>query len=187
MKAYIDGCSLTYGHGLPRNQSLSHLFSSLGGYEVLDKSFPGKSNMALCFDTYQNRHSFDVFILGFTYSNRFGIKYHDQDLKFFAGHHGNGFGLDPEDLDQSHSMVQKYFYTVFGHPYCDQLSDMLIDTTVNFLKKDKIVLAFSWEKRNTEVDLYYPYISIEDRLPDGHLNQNGMIKLFHTLQNILNV
>lgn len=187
MRAYIDGCSLTYGQGLPRDQSLSHLFSSIGGYEILDKSSPGKSNISICFDAYQHRSQFDVFILGFTYSSRFGIKYHDQDLKFFVGHHGQGFDLEPRDLDQSHSEIQKYFYTVFGSPYCDQLSDMLIDTTVDFLKKDKIVLSFSWEKRNTDNELFYPYIPPKNRLSDGHLNRDGMMQLFHCLQNILNV
>lgn len=187
MKVYIDGCSMTYGQGLPRDQVLSHLFSFTGGYKVLDKSSPGKSNMAICFDAYMHRSQFDIFILGFTYSSRFGIKYHNQDLKFFVGSHGRGFGLEPGDLDQSHLEVQKYFYTVFGPPYCDQLSDMLIDTTVNFLKKDKIVLGFSWEKRNTDNNLYYPYISPKNRLSDGHLNRDGMIQLYHWLQNKLNV
>ena len=188
MKAYIDGCSLVYGHGLPREQSLASLFSSIGEYEVLDKSSPGKSNMSICFDAYQHRQNFDIFILGFTFSNRFSIKYHDQELKFFTGAvQSTGFELEPESLDFAHLNIQKYFYSVYGYPYCNQLSDMLIDTTVNFLKKDKTVIAFSWEKRHTETDLYYPYIPPEDRLPDGHLNRNGMTKLFHNLQNILNV
>jgi hypothetical protein len=187
MKAYIDGCSMTYGQGLPRDQTLSHLFSTVGGYKVLDKSSPGKSNIAICFDAYQHRQDFDVFILGFTYSSRFGLKYHDHDLKFFSGHHSKGFGLDLDELDHAHLQVQKYFYTIFGPPYCDQLSDMLIDTMISFLKKDKIVLGFSWEKRNTSFDLFYPYVSPTDRLSDGHLNQQGTIKLFHNLQNLLNV
>jgi len=187
MKVYVDGCSLVYGQGLPRSQSLSGLFQSLGGYEVLDKSSPGKSNMAICFDSYQHRQGFDIMVLGFTYSNRFGIKYRDQDLKFFAGHSGNGFGLQPQDLDLAHSHVQKYFYTVYGAPYCDQLSDMLIDTTVDFLRSTNTVLAVSWEQRNTTADLYYPYVPPQNRLPDGHLNQRGMNQLFHDLQNLLDV
>lgn len=186
MKVYVDGCSMVYGQGLPRNQSLSSLFSSMGGYEVLDKSSPGKSNMSICFDAYQHRQNFDIMVLGFTFSSRFGIKYHDQDLKFMVGHHGNGFDLQPQDLDLAHLEVQKYWYTVYGPPYCDQLSDMLIDTTVHFLKSSSTVLAFSWEKRNTTVDLYYPYAPPQDRLSDGHLNRDGMIKLFHVLQNFLN-
>ena len=187
MRVYVDGCSMTYGHGLPRNHSLSGLFGSLGGYEVMDRSAPGKSNIAICLDAYQHRQDFDILVLGFTYSSRFGIRYQDQELKFLAGHHGQGFDLQPQDLDVAHSQVQKYFYTVFGPPYCDHLSDMLIDTTVDFLRRRSTVLAFSWEHRNTAVDLYYPYMSPQHRLPDGHLNQAGMLKLFHDLQNFLDV
>ncbi len=185
-RLYLDGCSLTYGHGLPREQSLGHLFKTIGGYDVLDNSFPGKSNMMMCFDTYQHRHQFDLFVLGFTFFNRFGLKYGNQNLNFYAGSAGLGFGLEPAELDQSHLTVQKYFYTVFDEPYCSDLSDMLIDTTMNSLRvHNKTVIAFSWQNRNTDNGLHYPCISINDRLPDGHLNVDGMKKLYKFLQNTL--
>ena len=185
MRLYLDGCSLTYGQGLPKNQTLSSLFREIGGYTVLDKSFPGKSNISICFDAYQHRSQFDIFVLGFTFSDRFGLRYQNQDLQFYAGSKGLGFDLEPMDLDISQIEIQKYFFSIFGPPYSNELSDMLIDTTIGFLKKDKTTLAFSWEKRNTENLLLYPFISFKDRLPDGHLNHSGTKKLFDYLQNEL--
>lgn len=186
IKLYLDGCSLTYGHGLSRIDSLGNLFKTMGGYDILDNSFPGKSNMMICFDAHQNRHQFDLFVLGFTFSNRFGLKFKDQNLNFYSGSSGHGVGLDPASLDQEHLAIQKYFYTVFDEPYCSDLSDMLIDTSINSLHaQNKKVVAFSWQNRNTDNKLHYPYISINDRLSDGHLNAAGTQKLFDYLQNTL--
>lgn len=188
MRLYLDGCSLTYGHGLDRNQSLGHFFADVGGYDVLDKSAPGKSNLAIAFDAYQYRKDFDVFVLGWTYADRFGIKRDGQDLKFFPGFRSDSFGLDPRDLDIAHLEVQKYFFTVFEQPYSGQLSDMLIDTTVSLLLHSGCrVLAFSWQHRNTDTELHNFYFGPHDRLPDGHLNAVGTRKLFDNLQNLLNV
>lgn len=53
-RLYLDGCSLTYGQGLARQHSLGALFENVGGYSVCDNSRPGKSNIAMVLDTYQN-------------------------------------------------------------------------------------------------------------------------------------
>lgn len=188
MRLYLDGCSLTYGHGLDRNQSLGHLFAEVGGYDVLDKSAPGKSNLAIAFDAYQHRKDFDIFVLGFTFAERFGIKRHDQDLKFFPGFRTDSLKLEPEDLDLAHLEVQKYFFTVFEEPFNRQLSDMLVDTTVSLLRDSGgRVLAYSWQQRNTDTTLHNFYFGPRDRLPDGHLNAVGTQKLFDNLQNLLDV
>jgi len=185
-KLYLDGCSMVYGQGLPRNQSLGSLFETFGGYEVLDNSRPGKSNLAISFDTYKNFVNFDIIVLGFTFSSRFGIKYRDKDLDFFVGHVGKEFGLDLADLDKAHSEVYKYFYTVFEYPYCAELSDMLVDSTHSLVEScGKKIVAFSWEPRNAKSQIYYPYVSPADRLNDGHLNHCGMKKLYDFVQNIL--
>jgi hypothetical protein len=181
-KLYLDGCSLTYGEGLSRNQNLGYFFQHEGEYIVDDMSRSGKSNLAICLDTYQKYQDFDVFVLGFTFSSRFGIKYQDQNIDLFAGSHGLGFNLKSEDLDLSTRQVYKYFYSVFGRPYCDDLSDMLIDTTVSFLLANgKKVIPFSWETRQTKNDLFYPYYGPHDRLEDGHLNAVGTKKLYQQL------
>jgi hypothetical protein len=186
-KLYLDGCSLTYGQGLDRQDSLGGLFDTRGNYRVFDKSRPGKSNMAIAFDTYQNFRDYDTFVLGFTYSSRFGLKYNDQNLDFFTGFHGQGLGLEPETLDTAQVEMYKYFYSIFGPPFSGDLSDMLIDTLISFLiSQDKKVVGFSWEKRNTSCYLEYPFIGPSDRFNDGHLNVNGTEKLFNFLQNIIN-
>jgi hypothetical protein len=184
MRLYIDGCSLTYGQGLPRDQSLGHLFNVQGGYEVFDASRPGKSNTAICMDTYKNVDDYDVFVLGFTFSSRFYINYNNQNLDFFAGKKPGQTDIEPQDLDEATNAVYRYFYTVFGHPYCDQLSDMLVDGCISFLKtQGKKVLGFSWEQRQTVNQLLYPYIPPKHRLIDNHLNEQGVINLYNFLQN----
>ena len=178
---------MTYGQGLDRQDSLGSLFHTRGEYTVQDNSRPGKSNISIVFDTYQNFRAYDTFVLGFTYSSRFGLKYHDQNLDFFSGAQGNGLGLEPETLDIAYIEIYKYFYSVFGSPYCENLSDMLIDTLISFLlAQNKKVMGFSWEKRNTVCELAYPYIGPSCRLPDGHLNVKGTEQLFDFLQNIIN-
>jgi len=185
---YLDGCSMVYGQGLPREQSLGSLFSVQGGYNVMDQSRLGKSNLAMVMDTYKNFKDFDVIVLGFTFSSRFYIGYNDQNLDFYPGIGGRGFGLEPSALDTAHQEMHKYFYTVYGPPYCDDLSDMLIDGLLSFLKnQNKKVIAFSWEKRKTTETLLYPYIPASYRLPDGHLNRDGMNDLFKYLQNSIDV
>lgn len=185
MKLYLDGCSLTYGQGLERPQSLGALFANLGEYEVLDNSRPAKSNMAIAFDTYQHRFHADVFVLGFTYSGRFGIKYRDQNLNFFPGFRTDSFDLEPMALDQAHLEIQKYFFAVFDQDYYSKLSDMLVDCTVSMLHNDKKVLAFSWENRNTDCDVVYPFVPPSERLPDGHLDATGVRRLYDYLQQML--
>lgn len=186
-RLYLDGCSMTYGQGLDRNQSLSSLFCHRGNYKIKDSSRPGKSNIAIAVDTYKNFNNYDTFVLGFTYSSRFGLQYQNQNLDFFPGFHGNGLSLHPETLDIAHVEIYKYFYSVFGPPYSENLSDMLIDSLLSFLTlQNKKVIGFSWEQRKTVCHIEYPYIGPTGRLADGHLNVKGTEQLFNFLQNIIN-
>lgn len=184
-KLYLDGCSFTYGQGLPRKHSLGNLFSDIGGYDVINKSRNGKSNISIALDTYRHVNKCDVFVLGFTYSTRFGLEYRSKNLDFFTGFQGKTIFNDSK-LENEFLNIYKFFYLTFDSPYCDQLSDMLIDYTIAFLKsKGKKVFAFSWEQRNTNIELDYPFYSTSDRLDDGHLNINGTKKLFNHIQNKL--
>jgi hypothetical protein len=186
LRLYLDGCSYTFGQGLPRSQSLAALFSDVGGYTVTDLSRPGKSNLAIAYDVYEHAHDHDVVVLGWTFSSRLGIKYQEQNIDFYAGSTGNGLGFQDQKLDEASVAVYKYFYTVFGYPYCDKLSDMLVDTTMHYLK-DKIAVAFSWEKRDTRSQVIMPYIGHTHRLDDGHLSAEGTVVLYDLLQQALNV
>ncbi len=189
-RLYLDGCSLTYGQGLLREHSLGALFRDRGGYTVTDLSRPGKSNMAMAVDTYNNWQHHDVFVLGFTFSNRFGLKYQDHDLDFYPGYQGQdldfGNDINGQELSESFKKNYRYFYTVFGYPYCDDLSDMLIDGVTAFLnQQQRKVIAYTWEPRQTQHSLLVPFIGPEHRLPDLHLNQQGMQYLYDLIQNQL--
>lgn len=189
-KLYLDGCSLIHGYGLPRDKSLGYLFDAVGNYRVTDLSRSGKSNMAIAVDAYKNFNNHDVFVLGFTFASRFGIQYQNQNLDFFTGFHGKGLDLMPtetaEEIDHAYMQVYKYFYTVFEPPFCNTLSDMLIDGLISFLKsQNKKVVAVSWESRNTQQHLHYPYMAPKHRLEDGHFNEAGTRYLFDFLQNII--
>ena len=186
MRLYLDGCSLTYGQGLPRHQSLGQLFADRGGFEVTDLSRPGKSNLAIAVDVFNHADDYDLVILGWSFSERFTIRHHSQDLDFYPGSHGRGFDLEPQALDLDHLEMQKYFFSVFGPPFCDDLSDMLVESTIsNLCCKQKRQINFSWQARHSMHVIHYPYISKNQRLPDGHLNTEGMITLYNYLQNIL--
>lgn len=186
-KLYLDGCSFVYGYGIPREKSLGNLFRTVGNYDVLDTSRPGKSNISIAVDTYKNYKNFDTVVLGFTYSSRFGLAWKDQNIDFYPGFHQKGFGFDLERLDEATLQIYKYFYSVYGPPYSEDLSNMVIDTLISFLNSQgKHVLAFSWEQRQTENPLFYPYIEPSRRLSDGHLNIEGTQYLFDLLQDMSN-
>lgn len=190
-RLYIDGCSLTYGQGLPRAQSLGALLRDQGGYVVTDNSRPGKSNMAIAVDTYNNWQNHDVFVLGFTFSNRFGIRYQGHDLDFYPGFQGQDLNLaddiNGQELSDAFKKNYRYFYTVFGYPYCDELSDMLIDGVAAFLtQQQRRLVAYTWEPRQTQHQLLNPFIGPDHRLPDLHLNRQGMQYLYDLIQNQLN-
>jgi hypothetical protein len=189
-KLYLDGCSMTHGHGLSKNQTLGYLFEHRGDYQTKDLSRNGKSNLAIAIDAWNNYNNYDVFVLGFTYSSRFYINYQGHNLDFYSGFQNQHLLLDHTVNTQeiNHAFVEnfKYFYTVFESPFCDELSDCIIDGIISFLKsQNKKVLAFTWESRNTKNKLLAPYIAPHYRLSDGHLNEQGTQYLFDMLQNEL--
>ena len=190
-KLYLDGCSLTRGQGLESHECLAHLFEKFDNYQVTNQSRNGKSNMSIALDAYQHCQDHEVFVLGFTYSTRFGIKYQNHNLDFFPGFHGGGLGLPPvtnaKEIETEFAKIHKYFYTVFEPPFCDDLSDMIIDGIVSYLRsQNKKVIVFSWEPRKATVDILYPYIGPDSRLADGHLNARGTQLLFELLQQKIN-
>ena len=188
MKIYIDGCSLTYGQGLPREHSIGRLFQTVGLHEtVMDMSRPGKSNSAIAHDTWNNKSDFDVYILGFTYSNRIYLKYRELNLDF---HSLSTFSVDYQlyydsIIENACTNLHKQIYTLYDNEFYDNQSDILVDTTIcKLLSRGKIVIPFSWQKRNTDYELLYPVYGPEHRLSknDYHLNEKGMRHLFDTLQ-----
>lgn len=188
MKIYIDGCSLTYGQGIPRDKSIGSLFKTVGLHEiVLDSSRPGKSNLAIAFDTWNSRNDFDVFVLGFTYSNRSYLKFRDLNLDF---HSVSKFGINYQGhydsiIEKNCTDLHKQLYTLYDSNFYARQNDIIADTIISKLKTlKKIVVAFSWEKRNTDYNILYPVYGSEFRISksDHHLNVDGTRHLFNVLQ-----
>lgn len=183
-KLYLDGCSFTYGFGLEESQRLQAQFEN-AGYDVTNLSRPGKSNMAIVLDTFNNINNFDRFVLGFTYSSRYYLKFRNTDIDLISSR----FTLDTleiAEIEEVYKDLHKLFYILHDTHYWDNVSDMLVDNLLANLKLQlKTVFSFSWEKRITTHQLYYPVILSGERLSDGHLNSVGTQKLFNHIQHNL--
>ena len=79
-RLYLDGCSFTYGTGLSAESTLAHLLANQGGYNVRNNSRPGKSNLSIALDAYDNIHNHDIIIIGWTFSSRTYLKYNNIDI-----------------------------------------------------------------------------------------------------------
>jgi hypothetical protein len=169
--------------GLDEKEKLDHLFKT-SGYNVLNFSRLGKSNIAIAQDTYNNSNNADVFVLGFTFAERFHFKYNLYDINLLPSNitwptdSEQVQGTEIENILQS---LHKNFYLLFDSNHWGNLSDMLVDNTINNLKfKNKKVFAFSWQSRQTQNKVLCPVIP--NRFPDGHLNNIGTKKLFDIIQ-----
>jgi hypothetical protein len=187
MKVYIDGCSLTYGQGLSRDKSLGQLLVNIGNHQVMDKSRPAKSNQAIIADTWNNRNNYDVYFLGFTYSNRYHIKFRNLDIDLYPSKITNINYQKYNDsiIEDAVSMMHKGSYILYDGIFYSQQSDILVDMIISKLKSlKKIVIPYSWEKRTIDSDIFYPIYTEEFHISktDPHLNEKGTKHLFDTLQ-----
>jgi hypothetical protein len=183
----LDGCSFTYGLGLKRTQTLEHWFNE-SGYDVINLSRPGKSNQAMALDIYSNIDQCDIVVAGWSFSSRWHMQYHDQDIDFLASRKQVELPhtLDSGVIEQSYQELHKSFYSLFDTGYWSKFSNMLIDNTAALVTKHgKIGVFFSWEPRATMCDLYYPHVMSSHRLPDGHLNADGTANLFNKLTTLI--
>lgn len=190
MKVYLDGCSLTYGHGLPREKSIGCLLETIGKHQVTDKSRPAKSNQAIITDTWNNRNNYDVYFLGFTYSNRYHIKFRNLDIDVYPSKINSIDYQKYNDaiIEDAISMIHKGSYALYDRMFYNQQSDILADTIISKLKSlNKIVIPYSWEKRDTDWEIFYPVYTQEFHISktDPHLNEKGTKHLFDTLQLML--
>jgi hypothetical protein len=191
LNLYIDGCSMIYGQGLPREKSIGHLFKSSENYNIVcDNSRPGKSNNAIFYDTMKNRNNYDIFILGFTYSNRTYLKFRDHNIDL---HIGKETFVDyqhywDENLEKIYSDLHKVYYSVYDDVFNHEMNNFLIESLINTLENEnKLVIPFSWEKRDTQKKIFYPmYRSSSWISPnDPHLNENATLDLYSKLSQIL--
>jgi hypothetical protein len=181
MKIYVDGCSYTAGHGLDKKYSLGSLLLSMG--EVTDCSYVGKSNYAIALDTYEVVNNFDLYIIGWTFNNRFEFNFNENIVESSETRDGINFENIPngEFFEKEYRELQKRFFRYSSR--FSIFSDYLIDSTAKLLQSKKIIF-FSWEKRKCNTDLLYPQFTKDYRQQDmpnwvnnGHLNESGMTLL----------
>jgi hypothetical protein len=182
MSLYVDGCSFVYGEGLPRELSLANLLNA-----TIDKSEKGKSNMAIFEDVYSNITAYDTFVIGFTYSNRYtfydprtNTRKHSGPGKYITDVQMN---FD-SDVDTKYIELMKLFLYFSDIKTLELRSDIYASSIIDLLHKhNKKYFLFGWERRNiTNGNIFYPMFSKNFRLPDGHLNEQGMKLLSNMVQ-----
>ena len=183
---YVDGCSFVYGDGLDRRYALGNLLNA-----DLDLSECGKSNIAMCEDLYSNIEKYDTFVIGFTFSNRYSFcnkKFERKNLCVGAAIPKFGEYMGAEIDEAEFEMLRKLYIKFSDLSALDLRSDFYIDSAVNLLEYyNKNNVFFSWEKRNTKQHkdkvLYVGQKFIQnEKLSDGHLNENGMKKLANIIR-----
>lgn len=185
---YLDGCSFTYGTGLSSEFTLGHLFANQGGYNVTNNSRPGKSNLAIALDTYDNISKHDVIVIGWSFSSRTYLKYNNMDIDLLPTKWQIKLpeSIDSQIIEESYQDLHKQIYSFFDVDHYNNISDMLLYMTYQMaVILNKKVVFFSWDKRNVKIPLYYPHIILRDRLPCGHLNKTGTKRLYEKLQVLL--
>ena len=183
---YLDGCSFTYGLNLHHTETLKHLFIE-SGYDVINLSRPGKSNLAIGIDAFNNAMSHDIVVIGWTFASRFYLKYLDQHIDLLPTRPQLEIlsQIDADAIESSYSELHKHFYSFHDTDYFNNLSDMLITQTYcQLAAQGKKIVFFSWEKRKFE-NMYYPHVQADHRLSCGHLNANGTTRLYNTLQGLI--
>jgi hypothetical protein len=183
----LDGCSFTYGLNLHKEQTLAQHFIE-SGYEVINQSRPGKSNQAIALDLYNYIHNYDIAVVGWTFSSRWYLKYHTQDIDLLATRMQIElpYTFNSESIEQSYQELHRSLYSLYDSAYWNQLSDQLVDSSAAWIKQhNKKIVFFSWESRSVSCAVYYPHVMAAHRLPCGHLNPNGTRKLYNELTSII--
>ena len=183
-KLYLDGCSFTYGFGLEENEKLAYLFQKEGGYEVVNRSRPGKSNSAIALDIHRYSQDCNCIVVGWTFSDRFYLESRGNKMDFLPTRYNlatsdEDIGAEIEDV---YTKIHKQLYAIYDNQFYDDVSDLIVTSTyANLIRQGKTVIFFSWENRKTNVDIFYPIVSPEGRLSDGHLNKKSMKKLYEDI------
>jgi hypothetical protein len=188
-KLYVDGCSFTYGQGLDRKFSIGNQIGA-----TLDLSTPGKSNTAMAVDLYKNIHNFDVFVIGLTYPSRYTFYDGDTPVHLTPGTNnidlltGHPMG---EFIETTYPRFYKVLWALTNSDEMRALSDFYINAIIRLLEDNKKqYVIYSWEALAcTNKNYFVPrfHTITQYRLPDGHLNEQGMTELANTIKEKLNV
>jgi hypothetical protein len=185
-KLYLDGCSLTYGLGLDRHDTLAGRWESQ--YEIINKTRPGKSNLAIALDAFENIQTCDIIVIGWTFSSRSYLKYHDYNIDLLPSRTTVElpFERDTKIMSDIYTDLHRNFYALHDTTFANHHSDFLVSSIKIMCEKhQKKTVFFSWEKRKTDFNIYYPTMSRKMRFPDGHLNVDGTAHLHNNLQQLI--
>jgi hypothetical protein len=186
MRLYLDGCSFTYGLGLEHEHTLAGLWQDQ--YQVINKSRPGKSNLAIALDAFENIPSCDIAVIGWTFSARSYLRYQKYDIDLLPSRTvvELPFEQDTKTISDIYTDLHRNFYSLHDTDFADQTSNFLIASIANLCRVEQKKSAFfSIEKRKTNAKIYYPVISPAMRLPDGHWNQIGTKHVYTVLQQMI--
>jgi hypothetical protein len=190
MNIYVDGCSYTYGYGLDRRFSLANLLSA----DSIDKSCVGKSNYTVALDLYESDLTSDLYVIGWTYSDRTEFNFDNKIIQASASR--TNIRLDDlqnaEYFEKEYHELQNKFYRYSSRQ--NILSDFFIDAVASILtEKNKKFIFFSWEHRNCKTEILYPKIVDDYRQQDivgwetlGHLTEDGMQYLANIIMEKIN-
>jgi len=185
-RLYLDGCSYTHGVGINSSNTLAGRWSS--EYEVINKTRPGKSNLAIALDAFENIQNCDLVIIGWTYSSRSYLKYQNHDIDLLPSRTvvDLPFERDTKTMSDIYTDLHRNFYALHDTVFAGQYSDFLVSSIKYMCEKyQKKSVFFSWEHRKADCNIYYPTISPKMRLPDGHLNADGTTHLYNNLQQLI--
>jgi hypothetical protein len=185
-RLYLDGCSFTFGLGLESHDTLAGRWGSK--YEVINKTRPGKSNLAIALDAFENIQNCDVVVIGWTYSSRSYLKYQNHDIDLLPSRTvvDLPFERDTKTMSDIYTDLHRNFYALHDTVFAGQYSDFLVSSIKYMCEKyQKKSVFFSWEHRKADCNIYYPTISPKMRLPDGHLNADGTTHLYNNLQQLI--
>ena len=106
-----------------------------------NESGAAKSNETIALEVYKNIHNYDIFVLGFTYADRFPLLLGDHTIEMTIGREIDGILPLPKFVDNAdflEAQIQKYkdlHYKFFSNTEYNTLrSRFLIESTINLLK-----------------------------------------------------
>lgn len=185
-KLYLDGCSLTFGLGLESHDTLAGQWDS--EYEIINKTRPGKSNLAIALDAFENIQNCDIVVIGWTFSSRSYLKYQNYDIDLLPSRTvvELPFERDTKAISDIYTDLHKNFYALHDTTFAGHHSNFLVSSIKYMCEKyRKKTVFFSWEPRKTDFEIYYPTIGPKMRLSDGHLNAGGTAHLYNNLQQLI--
>jgi hypothetical protein len=105
-------------------------------------SIPGKSNQSIVMDVYEHINKFDIFVLNFTFTDRFPLWLDDYQFEMSMGRIIPGmlplpkFEANADFLEETIIKFTKMYYKYFCNiEYNNKFNNMLVDSCILLLKQ----------------------------------------------------